>query len=66
MKKTYTVICTKNKKHKFPVVYEIEAGTEQQGSHPTEMCPFCGTLVEVTIQGKLDNRTVVRRMGFDQ
>ena len=65
MKKvTYIVICHKNPSHKFPVVYEIKEGTEAQTSRPTEQCPFCGELVEVTVEGQLIDDTIVRKLGF--
>ena len=66
MKKAYTVICSKNKEHRFPVVYEIEENTGDVISRPTERCPFCGALVEVTVKGKIENDTIIRRLGFEQ
>jgi len=68
MKKiTYTVICPFDKKHKFPVVLEVE---DEAGSAPDsfeEYCPFCEKFVRVTIEKKLvPDVDTLRRFGFDE
>ena len=66
MKVTYTIICSANPDHQFPVVYDVEDETVGEDT-ADEFCPFCGVLVRVKIQGKLKPDTDVHRMlGFKQ
>ena len=66
MKVTHTVICIKDDTHKLPVVFDVEPDTAFETSRSTELCPFCGTAVEVTIKGKIENEAVIRSLGFDE
>jgi hypothetical protein len=63
---TYTVICPFDKKHKFPVVVEVEDESEGAPDSLEEYCPFCDKFVRVTIDKKLvPDVDTLRRFGFD-
>ena len=61
-KVVYKVICSKNPKHKFRIVYEIKKNTGDIISRPTEFCPFYGEMVEVEVQGKIVTDTIIHRI----
>jgi len=66
-KVTYTVICPFDKKHKFPVVLEVEDKTGGVPDSFQEYCPFCDKFVQVTIDKKLKPDTkVLRGLGFEK
>jgi hypothetical protein len=49
----YDVVCSKNPKHVFPVVFEIEPGSEDVRSKIEAYCPQCDNFVQVTVKGKV-------------
>ena len=66
-KVTYTVICPFDKKHKFPVVLEVEDEKQGVADSFEEYCPFCDKFVQVTIDKKLaPDVDTLRRLGFDE
>jgi len=67
-KPTYIVICPFNPQHRFPVVLEVEEGSEEKGkeSRFETYCPFCDKFVQVTVAGKLEpDVSVMRGFGFE-
>jgi hypothetical protein len=65
---TYTVICPFDPGHRFPVVLEMEDGSEEKEkkSHVETYCPFCDKFVRVTVEGQLEpDVSVMRGFGFE-
>ncbi|MCP4130201.1 MAG: hypothetical protein GY754_04385 [bacterium] len=58
---TYTVICSNDKKHRFPVVVEVKDGTEETQSTFEAQCPFCDKYSSVTIEGELAKDVTTQR-----
>ncbi len=61
IKVPYEVVCHKNKKHVFPVVFDVipDPGSTSKAE---VYCPQCDARVQVTIKGKLPpNQQVLRR-----
>ena len=63
----YEVVCHKNAKHVFSVVFDVIPDANST-SKAEVYCPECDTLVRVTIKGKLPpNQEVLRRFhGSDE
>jgi len=62
---TYTVVCSANPEHKFPVTFEIEDNSKGAPDSADVFCPFCGTMVRVKVEGKLvHDAEVHRKFGF--
>lgn len=57
----YEVVCHKNKKHVFPVVFDVIPDANST-SKAEVYCPHCDAFVRVTIKGELPpNQDVLRR-----
>ncbi len=63
MKKVlYKVQCASPEKHVFEKVFEIEAGSDENGESRVETyCPLCNQLVTVVVKGKVSPDTTVFR-----